>query len=216
MRALIRMRRSAAFAFVAAVSAGCQTPPAVYDLAEKTSSSAAVFQSHLATVASQSKSLAQTRADHVVSMESFNAQLDSKLKRELYMQQHANPAADWNEMKALMDELTALRDDLIKIELSARIAEDDRRKEILAKQSDLNAYAGSLRDAANALNALAQHESKSERVKFIGQFLRDVRTDLNASLEKSDKTSQAAKQLVDKLKADLKSTESSDAGNTSQ
>ncbi len=216
MSALMEVRRAAAFAFVAIASAGCQTPSAVYDLAEKTSSSAAVFQNHLAEVAAQSKSLAQERADHVVSMDAFNAQLDAVLKRELYMQQHANSAADWKEIKSRMEELTALRDELIKIEQSATILENERRKEILAKQTDLNTYKTALRDLANALNALARKESKSERAQFIGKYLREVSDDLNESLKKSDKTSQAAKALVDDLKAKLKGAEPEDAGNSSK
>jgi hypothetical protein len=184
--------------------AGCQTPPAVYELAEKTSSSAGIVQHHLAEVASQSRSLAETRSNHVVAMEAFNARLDATLKRELYMQQHSRASADWSEIKALMEQMATLRDQLLEIARSASISEADRRKEILTKHTDLNIYKTALHDTANALSALAKHESKSERAKFIGKFVGEVREDLDKSLKGSDATSKAAKGLADTIKKQFK------------
>jgi len=215
MKPFIRLRLIAASAPLALLSAGCQTPSAVYELAEKTSGNAAVFQSHLAEVATQSRALAQRRADHIVSMEAFNVRLDGTLKRELYMQQHSRKASDWGEIRDLMQQMTALRDDLVKIEQDARIAEIDRRKEILAKQADLNTYKAALRDVATALSALAKRESDAERAQFIGKFLREVRDDMNKSLESGDETSKNAKKLLDDLKSQIKNDEPADtAGGT--
>ena len=183
---------------------GCHTPPAVYELAEKSSANAGVFQHHLGDLADASRALAGERADLIVSMESFNARLDGFIKREIYMRQQSNKPGDWSGIDALMKKLTALRDDIVRIEQASRIAEQDRRQEILAKRTDLNTNAAAMRDASNALNALAKRESTAERARFIGRFLQDVRDDARAALEKADKTSQDAKVLIDKIKGDLK------------
>jgi hypothetical protein len=196
--------------------AGCQTPPAVYELAETSSANAAVFQQHLGDLAGASKALAGERADLVVSMEAFNARLDSFVKREIYMRQQSNKPADWSRIEVLMKKLAALRNEIIKIEQAARIAEQSRRKEILGRRTDLDTYATAMREAANALNALAQREGSEERARFIGRFVADVNKDVRAALENSDETSKAAKGLVDKVKGELKDAAASDSKKTDQ
>lgn len=191
---------------------GCQTPPAVYDLAEKTSANAGAFQVRLGELDARSKALAGKRADLIVSMESFNAELDGFVKRELYMRQQSNKPADWAKIDALMKKLAALRDELIKIEQDARIAEQQRRQEILARRTDLNTNAAAMRDATNALNALARRESVEDRAKFIGRFVKDVKDEVDAGLAKDDKTSRDANALADKIKGSLKSAAGTDSG----
>jgi hypothetical protein len=188
---------------------GCQTPAAVYELAEYTSANAGTLQHHLGATAAQSKALAGRRAEHVEAMDAFNARLDAYLRRELCMRQRSLSAADWAEVSKLMKELGALRDELIAIESSAATTAGARKKEVLATQKDLDAYQASLRDTANALNALAKQESASERAKFIGKFLGEVKADIDEALKKNDKAAVAAKAGLDKVKASLK--ESADA-----
>jgi Mg2+ and Co2+ transporter CorA len=197
-----RHTRGLLCALLASALAGCQTPSAVYELAEKTSANAGAFQQHLGEMAAQSKALALRRAEHVASMDAFNAELDGFIKRELYMREKAD--ADWPKINALVKELAGLRDELLAIEAAARFAEQDRRKSVLAQHTDLNAFRSAMLDAANALNALAKHESDSERARFFGKFLVDVQKDVRASLDSNDKTSQAAKALVDEIKSDLR------------
>ncbi|MEO8020426.1 hypothetical protein [Polaromonas sp.] len=187
--------------------AACQTPPAVYELAEKSGSNAGVLQGHLAAVAAQSKTIASARADLIVSLEAHNARLAATLAREVYMQQHARPATEWAEIKALSGELTALRDDLVLIEAKSTILEADRRKELLATQTALNTYKAALRDTASALGSLAEKESASERAKFLAAFAREVRSDFKASLESNDATAQSASDLQAAIKAQLKATD---------
>jgi hypothetical protein len=182
---------------------GCQTPSGVYQLAEKTTANAGVFHHHLGRLADSSKALAGDRANAVVSMEAFNASLDAYIRRELYMREQSN-AGEWPRMNALIAKLTALRDEIMRIEQSARIAENERRQQILAKRTELDTYATSMRETANALSALAQRESAEERVRFIGRFLLDVRADVDEALEKNDKTSKDAKALLGKIKAEFK------------
>jgi hypothetical protein len=183
---------------------GCQTPAAVYDLAEKTTANAGVLQSHLRELSESSKALATDRAAAVVSMEAFNAEVDAYIKRELYMRQQSNSSAEWQKMQALMNKLTALRDELIRIEQSARIAEQERRQQILARRTELDTYAAAMRETASALSALAQRESSEERARFIGNFLVDVRQDVDTALQKTDKTSQAANALLKEVEGHVK------------
>src|SRR6266852_5232276 len=123
MRLSDLIHRGFVSASVALFLLGCQTQPAVYELAEKTSMNTGVFQHHLGDLAAGSKALAAERADLIVSMESFNARLDGFIKRELYMRQQSNKPADWAKIDALMKKLTALRDEIIRIEQAARIAD---------------------------------------------------------------------------------------------
>ena len=83
---------------------------------------------------------------------------------------------------------------------------------VIANHADLNTYKAALRDVATALNALAKRESNAERAQFIGKFLREVRDDLNKSLESGDETSKNAKKLLDDLKSQFKNAEPADAG----
>lgn len=188
----------------------CQTPPAVYELAEKSGSNAGVLQGHIAAVAAQSKAVAGARADLIVSLEAHNARLAATLAREVYMQQHARPAPQWADIKALSDELTALRDDLVQIEAKSTILEADRRKELLATQTTLNAYNAALRDTASALGTLAEKESASERARFLAAFAREVRSDFKASLAGNDAAAQSAADLLAAIKAQLKAADPTD------
>ena len=163
-----------------------------------------LFRSHLADLAANSQQLAQRRADHIVAMEAFNAQLDAALQRELYMQQHARSGSEWNEMKSLMDELAALRDDLLRIAQSARTLQADRRKELLAAQTSLETYKKALRDAAAALGALAHVQSDSESAKFVGTYSRDVRDEVKKALDADNKTAKAANALIDAAQSEIK------------
>ncbi len=213
MRLSDLIRRGFVSASVALFLLGCQTQPAVYELAEKTSMNTGVFQHHLGDLAAGSKALAAERADLIVSMESFNARLDGFIKRELYMRQQSNKPADWAKIDALMKKLTALRDEIIRIEQAARIAEQSRRQEILAKHTDLNTNAAAMRDATNALNALAKHESPEERARFIGGFLKDVKSEVDTALKQDNKTSQNANALITKIKDELKGAVGVDSNN---
>lgn len=193
-----------AAACFAALLAGCQTPPAVYALAEKSSGSAGIFQNHLAELAAQERALARQRAEQVAAMDAFNARLDGVLKRELFMQQRSRTPAEWSQIQAQMEALQSLRDELVQIEENAKFAQADRQEQILAAQADLDIFRDALREATNALDALARRESGKDRARFLGQFLRDLRGELKQSLDKNDKASQAAKKLVDDLKAKIK------------
>lgn len=204
MNALIRICAATLLPCVAVLTTGCQTPPTVYELAEKTSINTGMFQSHLGDLSARSKALAKDRADQVVAMESFNAMLDAKLKRELYMQEQSRAVADWTEMKALMERLTALRDGLLKIEQDASFAAGDRRKALLAAQKELDTFKAALRDATGALTALAKQESRSERAKFFAAFAREVRNDMKKSLESGDETARKAKELLDSIESQFK------------
>jgi len=182
---------------------GCQTtPPEVYELAEKSGGNAGAFQGHLAAMAAQSTKLAQQRADNIVALEAGTARLDAYLRRELYMQQHANTPEAWSEINDLLGRLTALRDNLITIEQSATIASEDRRKELLAQQKALETYKAALKDTATALAALARRESAEERAKFLAGFARTVREDMKKAVADGDKAALAAKALIDSIKAD--------------
>lgn len=180
--------------------AGCQTPPAVYELAEKSSSNAGVFQGHLAALSAQSASLAQQRAENVISLEEGTARLDAHLRRELYMQEQSRAAGDWAEVNQLLGRLIALRDQLIAIEQSAIFASAQRRKELLSQQTQLETYKAALRQTATALSALAKRETTQERAKFLATFARAVRDDMKKALEDGDQTAIKAKALIDSIK----------------
>lgn len=197
------IRVLAAVAFSLALAA-CKTPPAVYGLAEKTGANTGVLQGHLADLSASSMQIAQRRADHIVAMEAFNAQLDAKLKRELYMQQRARAGDDWDQVKSSIDELTALRDDLLKIAQTARINEAARRKELLVAQTELETYKAALRDTAAALAALSHVESDSERAKLLIAYARDVRTELKKALDSDTAAAKASNKLIDAVKADIR------------
>lgn len=210
------LRRLLAPLPIALSLAACQTPPAVYDLAEKTSANTGVFQHRLADLSAGSRALAGQRADLIVSMEAFNVELDGFIKRELYMRQQSASSADWAKIDALMKKLATLRDEIIRIETMAKIAQQDRRQEIVSGQSDLNVNAAAMREAATALNALAKAESSEERARFIGGFLKNVRDEVNAALKKDDKSAQAANTLVNKIKVDLKGAAGTDSNDKSK
>jgi hypothetical protein len=193
------------------VLGGCQTPAAVYELAEKTTANAGVFQHHLGELAGRSKELASERADAVVSMEAFNAELDSYIRRELYMREQSSRPATWASIEALMKKLAALRDEIIRIEQAAIIAEQARRQEILTHRTDLNTHAAAMRDTAVALGAIAERESTQARARFIGRFLIDARADVQTALEKGDEPSKQVKALIEKVKADLKGSAATEA-----
>jgi hypothetical protein len=188
----------------AAVLSGCQTPNALYELAEKTSANAAVFQQHLGEMAAQSKGLAARRAEHVAAMDAFNAELDAFLKRELYMREKSLGSSEWSKVQALMNELVALRDELLAIEAKAEFARSDRRKAVLALHTELSTFSAAMRNAANALNALAKRESDTERARFLASFLNDVQKDVKKKLEENDDTAKAAKGLMDKIKTEFR------------
>ena len=199
------MTRALLCGAAALLLAGCQTPPAVYELADKTSANAGIFQGYLGQMAEQSKAIAARRAEHVASMDAFNAELDTFIKRELYMREKASVSGDWAKADALMKELAGLRDELIAVEAGAQFAQQERRKAILDAHKDLETFQATMRDAANALNALAKHESDLERARFFGKYMADVAKSARASLDKSDQASRAAKDLVDKVTDDLRS-----------
>lgn len=207
----MRALRALPWLLYGAVLGGCQTPPAVYELAEKTSASAGTFQQRLGEMAFQSKVLAARRADNVASMDALNAELDSYLKRELYMREKASAAGEWPRIDALIRELTSLRDELVAIENAAKFSQQDRRASVLALHADLNAFHAAMRDAATALNALAKQESDTERAAFLGKFLLDVQESVHEELKASDAAAQAAKGLVDKVKAELQSSAQRDS-----
>jgi hypothetical protein len=185
------------------ILSGCQTAPSVYKLAEKTSANAGVFQQHLGDLADQSKTLASRRADHVASMDAFNADLDSYLKRELYMIEKSSKASEWSRTDALIKELTALRDELVEIQTIAKTSRQERRSNVLALYADLNTFQAAMRDTASALNALAKEESATERAAFLGTFLSDLRNNIRDALASDDAASQKAKALVDQFKEGL-------------
>lgn len=192
--------------------AGCTTPPGVYELAEKSAGNAGVFQGHLTELAAQSRSLAKARAENIAEMDLFNAEFEGWLARELYMQQQSRPAADWTEMKAVMDRLTALRDDVLKIEKDNTFKAADRQKELVSGQVELNAHRAAMKATAEALGALGKEESTKERVKFLAAFARDVRTEMNKSLESGEETAAGAKKIADQIKAQFKRADPTDEG----
>jgi hypothetical protein len=192
--------------------AGCTTPPAVYELAEKSAGNAGVFQGHLAELSAQSRSQGKARAENIANMDLFNAQFEGWLARELYMQQQSRPAADWAEMKTLMDRLTALRDGILKIEKDNTFKAADRKKELLSGQVELNAHRAAMRATAEALGALGKEESSKERVKFFAAFAREVRTEMNKSLESGEETTAGAKKIADRIKEQFKKADPTDEG----
>lgn len=202
------MRRLLPWAFCAAALCGCQTPSAVHELAEKSSANAGVFQQDLGEMAAQSKALAARRADHIAAMDAFNAELDSYLKRELYMREKSLGAAEWARVNALMKELVTLRDELIAIEATAQFAQKERRQAVLGLRTDLNTFQAAMRDTTNALNALARPESDRQRAAFFGKFLGDVHKDVRKALESGDATAQKAKAALDKLKQEFQPDDS--------
>jgi len=187
----------------AATLFGCQTPTAVYELAEKSSANAGAFQQQIGEMRAQSKSLAANRADHIASMDAFNAAFDSYLKRELYMREKSLGPGQWAQIQALMQELTELRDKLMAIEASAQFAQGERRQAVLGLHSDLNAFQVAMREATNALNALAKRESDRERATFFGKFLGDVQREVKKELEKNDTAAQNARAAIGKLKSEI-------------
>jgi hypothetical protein len=202
------LRKFLLLACCAAALYGCQTPSAVYELAEKSSANAGAFQQQLGEMAAQSKALAAKRADHVAAMDAFNAEFDSYLKRELYMREKSLAPAEWAKVQALMKELVALRDQLIAIEATAQFAQQERRQAVLGLRTDLNTFQAAMRDATNALNTLAKHQSDSERAAFFGKFLGDVHKEVKNVLESNDATAQKAKAALDKLKNEFQQDDS--------
>ncbi len=193
-----------ALVLVLAVTGCAATPPAVYELAEKTSANGGLFQYHLAEMAAQSKAQAAARAAHIAEMQAFNVELDTFLKREAYMREKAQGPSDWAKAEALMKDLAKLRDELIAIEAKAQFDAEEQRKVIVAGQKALDTYPSAMRDAANALNALARREDGRERARFFGRYAAEVSKEVRKSLNENDKTSQAAKALVDKVKTELR------------
>jgi hypothetical protein len=164
---------------------------------------AGVFQQHLADLADQSKTLASRRADHIASMDAFNAEQDSYLRRELYMLEKSSKASEWSRTDALIKELAALRDELVEIQTIAKTSRQERRSSVLALYADLNTFQAAMRDTASALSALAKAESATERAAFLGAFLSDLRNNIRDALASDDAASQKAKALVDQLKEGL-------------
>lgn len=206
----IRMRAALSWALCAALC-GCQTPSAVYELAEKSSANAGAFQQHLGEMAAQSRALAAKRAEHVAAMDAFNAEFDSYLRRELYMREKSLGASEWARVQALMKELVELRDGLIAVEATAQFAQKERRSAVLGLHADLSTFQAAMREATNALNALARHESDRERAAFFGRFLGDVHKDVKKALESNDDTAQKARAALDGLKKEFQQSAQDDA-----
>src|SRR5262249_24122814 len=133
------------------------------------------------------------------------------IKRELFMRQRAN-ADEWSSIDTRIKDLTSLRDQLQQIEAAAAKSEKQRRDEILAARVELDTYTSAMRAAASALGALAAVETSADRARFTAMFAADVTKEVRASLEKSDKASQAAKALIDKVKDELKTSEKKEDG----
>lgn len=188
----------------AMVLCGCQTPSAVYELAEKSSSNAGAFQGQLAALSSQSANLAQHRVDNIVAMQAEVSRLDAYIRRELYMQEQSRSSKEWQEVSALLQRLTSLRDELMDIEESAALATEQRRKDLLGTRKELDMHKAALRDVAASLDALARKESTEERAKFLASFGKEVRDDMKKAEEDGDQNAARAKALVDRIKASAK------------
>jgi hypothetical protein len=198
----MKPRSKRAVAILSAALAGCATPPEVYELADKSSASAALFAQHLGALGAQSRQLAERRAMQIASMDAFNAEMRAEYERDLAISRKVGDSAG---IKTIMDDVGGFRTELEKIEQAGRLSQDARRQEIMKAYVELAPNSKAVRDVSNTLSGLAQKESRAERAKFLAGFAQQVRTEAKGLLEKDDKTAEAANKLLDKLKADLTS-----------
>lgn len=186
-----------------AVLAGCATPHEVYELADKSSASAALFAQHLGTLGTQSRTLAERRAANIAAMDAFNAAMHAEYQRDLAI---TRKVGDGDAAKRIMDDLGAFRDELERIENAGRLSLAARSKEILQGHVALAPNAAAMRDVANTLSGLAQQESGAERAKFLAGFARQVRDEAKTLLARDDAASKAANALLDHIGVSLKPT----------
>ena len=187
---------------------GCSTPSAVYELADKSSANAAVFGEQLGVLGSQSRALAERRASHIASMDAFNAELLAEYQRDLALTKRTG---DWEAVKKILDDLAALRDELERIQRAGVISEAARRQEIMNSYVALEPNVKAVREVARALSALAEKESRADRVKFFVGFARQVRDETRIALAKEDDLSKAAGKLLNEISGKLKPGQQSEA-----
>ncbi len=195
------MKRSIVLA-CSLVAAGCATPPAVFQLAEKTAEGAGQFVVHLNRLEQHYQDIARQRMDLVVRREAGTRQFQADLARYRAINAGGGGQTDqsrWVDSKLqLFSQLETIQREALKDDAS-------RSRDLLGGLVPIKPYSEKLMEIGSALATQGTADSKEQRLRFLAGYLKEVRTDLKSALNEDNALAQSASTLIDSAKADLES-----------
>lgn len=183
---------------IASSLAGCANKPdAVYELASKTDANVGLLSAQLHQIARDSNELYDKRADNIARQWRATAQGRATLDADVWLTRKVGDGGDL----AVMDDLKKslhLSDEAV---AAVESADKARREQLATAKVKIDEKTEPLGKVTSALGALASHESAQERAKLVAGFGKEVRDDVKKQLDDGTASSNAAKALVDKVKA---------------
>lgn len=195
---MIVHHRITAIALLAGLGGCASTPEPVLQLAEKSSANAGVVGARLRQLAEASDALYASRAANVADLHAVNAAERASLDYDLALTRKVGQSADLT----LMKDLQAWAVEVDKLFAQSAGAEKTLRDELTAAQVKIDAKAQALQKVAQTLTSLAQQESAGDRARLMAAFAKEVRDDVKKQLDDGSESANAAKALLNQLKAD--------------
>lgn len=194
----LTMRNPLLVAAVAVLLTGCANrPDAVYELANKTDANVGLLTQQLHQIASDSSELYGKRVDNIARQAHVTSAGRAKLDADLWLTKKVGDGDDLVVMNDLKESLKLFSDAAASVES----ADKARRDQLAAARVKIDEITEPLGKVTSALTALAKQESTQERAKIVVAFGKEVREDVKKQLDDGSSSSNAAKALIDKIKA---------------
>jgi hypothetical protein len=177
---------------MALLAACAGTPEAVNQLAERTGANAGVLGAQLARLDSDSREVAQLRAQSIARLHLVNQELRAHYNLDLALSRKAGQASDL----ALIELIKNWQKEVDGIYKGLDEAEANRKAQILARVTKLDIKAAALKGVADRLAKLGEMDKPEDRARFLAGFIKEVGADVNRELEKADTPAKGAKALI--------------------
>ena len=179
----------------------CGTPQEVRDLADRTAANVGTISAHLQRLGQNSKEIAVLRADNISRLHAINSEMQARYEYDIELTKKAGRG----DNLTLIDQIKAWGEKVKKIFAKAEDMEAKHKEKILATQTKLENKSKSLAEVAQALAALAKEDKVADRLRFLKGYAKDLKKELDKSLEADNKSAEAAKSLLSSAKKKLKS-----------
>lgn len=181
--------------------AACATPPEVRELADKTAANVGTISTHLQRLDQNSREIADFRASNIAQLHAANTALRAQYEYDVELTKKSAGAGFLD----LIEQIRAWGEKVGTIFAKGSNAEETLKAQVLSTQTNLDTKSKALSEIAQALATLAKEDTVSDRIRFLKGYAQDLKTELDAALETDDKSTAAAKKLIDGAKAKLSS-----------
>lgn len=178
---------------------GCASNPEVKILADKTAANVGTISVHLQRLSENSREIAEKRAANISRLNAANAELRARYEYDIELTKMSD---DGSNLK-LIDNIKAWGQKVDEIFDKAAAVEIEHKKKVLATQKTLDVKSKSLAEIAQSLATIAKEEKSKDRIRFLKDYAKSLKNELDERLKKDDKTAKDANALINKVKKDI-------------